>query len=192
MKSLSIGLCALTSLIATFALAAQVTPAQSAPAQARVRCATYVATPWTGGPTPRFKVEAFSDGPTCAKAVAVIVVRDASGTVLYSDSHKTEFVSPLSDAQTRAQLQTALQRWIGGVSGANLRANLPNWNLGAAGPVDTEFGFTPAEGMTREEYLAIKAGRAPLLCYVQGMESLRCLVYRNGGLEIFGIQAFPG
>jgi hypothetical protein len=156
------------------------------------RCATFASAPWLGGPTPRLKIEAFSEGPTCAKAVTVFVVRDASGDVLYSESHQSQFVMPLSDARTRAQMQTALRSWVTSINGASIRAGLPDWRSGAEAPVDQEFGFLPAEGMSRTDYLAIKTGRMPLLCYVQGMESLKCLVYRNGGFEDFGIQLFPG
>jgi hypothetical protein len=175
-----------------FVLAPSFSMAQTNSASQASRCTTFAATPWVGGPTPRLNIEAFSDGPSCAKAVAVFVVRDASGAVLYSDSYQTRFVLPLSEARTRAHMQTALQRWMVGLSSANQNANLPNWLSGASAPVDREFGFTPAEGITRSDYLAVKSGSVPLLCYVQGMESIKCLVYRNGGMEDFGIQAFPG
>jgi hypothetical protein len=187
MTSSRLALC-LALFVPTFAMAQSGGPK----ATQTLRCTTFASAPWTAGPSPRLKIEAFSDGPSCAKAVAVFVVRDAAGTVLYSDSHQTRFVLPLSEARTRAQLQTALQRWMVGISSTNQKNSLPDWPRGAATPVDTEFGFTPAEGITREDYLAVKSGRAPLLCYVQGMESIRCLVYRNGGIDVFGIQAFPG
>jgi hypothetical protein len=187
MKSVSIFLSVIACSVANFARAGQ-----AAPTNTPSRCTTFAATPWAAGPNPRVRIEAFSDGPSCAKAVAVIVVRDVLGSVLYSDSYQTQFVLPLSEARSRTQLQAALQNWMTGVNGASLKNNLPDWVRGATAPIEKEFGFSPAEGITRDDYLAIKSGRAPLLCYVQGMESIKCLVYRNGGFQDFGIQAFPG
>jgi hypothetical protein len=156
------------------------------------RCTAYSTATWAASATVRLKLEAFSDGPTCAKSVAVFVVRDSAGTVLYSESHQSEFVMSLAGARNRQQMQAALSDWVRVGKGANFTANLPNWVSGATAPVETEFGFMPNDGITRADYLAVKTSRAPLLCYVQGMESLRCLVYRNNGLEDFGIQSFPG
>jgi hypothetical protein len=172
-----------TSLLVDWAIAA---PAPTP------RCTAYSATTWAASATVRLKIEAFSDGPTCAKAVAVFVVRNGAGAILYSESHQTEFVMSLASARNRQQMQAALSDWVRVGNGANFTATLPNWVVGATGPVETEFGFLPNEGITRADYLAVKSSRAPLLCYVQGMESLRCLVYRNNGLEDFGIQSFPG
>jgi hypothetical protein len=156
------------------------------------RCTAYASTLWASGPTPKLKLEAFSDGPTCAKAITVFAVRDASGKVLHSETYQSQFVATLGEARTLPQMRLALRDWIGIGANPGFHADLPNWLAGATAPQEREFPFTPDQSITRADYLAVKARRMPVLCYVQGMESLKCLVYRNGGLEPFGIQSFPG
>ena len=160
--------------------------------QASVRCTARATAPWVGGPAPRLRLEAFSDGPTCAKAIAVFAVRDSVGKVVFSQSHTSEFLATTSQARTPTQMRAALGAWLGAGDRRFNHATLPNWLVGADRPVEQEFPFMPDPSITRADYLAIKSSRAPVLCYVQGMESLNCLVYRNGGLEPFGIQSFPG
>lgn len=89
-------------------------------------------------------------------------------------------------------MQAALADWILPVNRSNFKAGLPDWLPGADAPVEQEFGFTPAETMTREEYLGIKGDRTPLRCYVQGMESINCVIFHGGVIDPFGLQAFPG
>jgi hypothetical protein len=156
------------------------------------RCAVSVSSPWAFSSSGRLTVEAFSDGPTCAKAVAVIAIRNARGEVLFSESYQSQHVMLLAQATTPSHMRAALRDWSNIGPNRDLHANLPNWLNGAAAPVAREFGFVPDENMTRADYLSIKANRTPVLCYVAGMESLNCLVYRNGQLEPFGGQAFPG
>ena len=156
------------------------------------RCTAFASAPWVNGPTPRLKLEAFSDGPSCAKAVAVITIRNAAGSVLFSHSYIGEVLAPTSGVRTIVQMRAALNSWLQAGRDRSIHANLPNWVAGADEPVDTEFPFMPDETITRADYLAIKANRTPIVCYVQGMESLNCLVYRNGDMEPFGIQTFPG
>jgi hypothetical protein len=156
------------------------------------RCNVFVSTLWANGPTPKLKVEAISDGPSCAKAVITFVVRDNTGKVLHNQSFISEFVATTSEARTPTQMRAALRNWIGIQGGLVTNASLPNWLAGATAPEGREFGFTPDESITRADYLTIRNGRAPILCYVQGIESLNCLVWRNNGLEPFGVQAFPG
>jgi hypothetical protein len=31
-----------------------------------------------------------------------------------------------------------------------------------------------------------------VFCYVQGMESMSCVVFRDGGMTKIGVQTFPG
>ncbi len=160
-------------------------------------CAVSVAQAWVIPATAttratRLRVEAFSNGPTCAKAVVVYVIRDASATVLFHEAYQSEFVATTAEARTPAQMRAALTEWTSTGTARQFHASLPNWLAGASAPVQTEFPFMPDEGITRQDYLAIKAARTPALCYVQGMESLNCVIYRNGKVEPFGLQSFPG
>ena len=156
------------------------------------RCAVAVSAPWVNGPTPRLRLEAISDGPNCAKAIAVITIRNAAGSVLFSQSYTADVLAPTSGVRTVVQMRAALNNWLKAGRDRSIHAFLPNWVAGADKPVDIEFPFMPDETITREAYLAIKANRTPVLCYEQGLESQNCLVYRNGDMEPFGIQMFPG
>ena len=156
------------------------------------RCTVNAAAVWVNGPTPKLRLEAFSDGARCASAITVFAVRDGAGKILFSHSYTAEFVAPTSDVRTMAQMRVGLASWLGAGRDRTIHANLPNWIAGAAKPVDIEFPFIPDDTITRDDYLAIKANRTPVLCYAQGIESLNCLVYRNGDMEPFGVQLFPG
>jgi hypothetical protein len=156
------------------------------------RCTAYASSSWANGPTPRLRIEAFSDGPNCEKAVVVFVVRDSTGKVLFNNDHEAQFVATLAQARTRIQMQAALRDWIDVSRSSNFHSTLPNWASGATLPTQTEFAFIPHDAITRTDYVSIRTSRKPFFCYVQGMESLKCLVYRNDGIEDFGIQAFPG
>jgi hypothetical protein len=157
-----------------------------------VRCLTSVTSQWLGEPTPRLRVEAFSDGPNCANAVVVYVVRDAQGKALYTSSFAANSVSLTAGMTSVPAMRRALTDWLRLAQTPYRHENLPAWPINADGPVLSEFPFMPDATIQRLDYLSIKRARTPILCYVQGMESLKCLVYRNGGLEPFGIQSFPG
>jgi hypothetical protein len=161
------------------------------------RCTAYTSGPWVPRPGTRsaivtFKVEAFSDGPTCEKAVIVYVVRNQNGQVLFEQSHQSQFVLTTAGARTRAQMAVALREWVGSNPTQGFYDNLPDWKAGAQSPEPKEFGFTPDTNISRADYIRIKSSRPPVRCYVQGMESLNCLVLEQGRLSVFGVQAFPG
>jgi hypothetical protein len=67
------------------------------------------------------------------------------------------------------------------------------WPHPQQGPTTSSgFEFDPEPWINRETYLAMRARAEPMFCYVQGLESLACLVERHGRLEKIGVQAFPG
>lgn len=191
LKLLSRAIVAIAVTVATFTLCARATPSTAASAGS-VRCTVSVSSEWTRGPTPKLRIEAFSDGPTCTKAIVVHVIRDNAGRVLYQQAYESQFIATLQEARTNAQMRVALREWTD-TTGPNFpNATLPNWQTGADQPDSREFGFMPHEDITRVDYLAIRSGRAPIICHVQGIESLNCLVWRNNTLQPFGIQQFPG
>jgi hypothetical protein len=162
-----------------------------------IGCTVSAATPWlipAKGTTPRtqLRAEAFANGPTCAKAIAVFVIRAPDGTVLHQESYIAENNAVTSEGATPATMRAALVRWTSYRNNDSFYDRLPNWAQNADGPEQREFGFIPDESQSRAEYLAIKAARPPSICYVSGIESLVCLIYRNGRLETFGVQPFPG
>jgi hypothetical protein len=185
-------------LVATTALPAHAQPRRTpaAPSQ-NTGCTVSAAAPWlipAKGNTPRtqLRVEAFANGPTCAKAVAVYVIRAPDGTVLHQESYIAENNAVTSEGTTPAQMRAALVRWTSFRNNDSFYDRLPNWVQNADGPEQREFGFIPDESLSRTDYLAIKAVRPPSICYVSGIESLTCLIYRGGRLEPFGVQPFPG
>lgn len=156
-------------------------------------CDARAANTWAVGDA-QYSVEASSDGPDCARAVATIVVRDSSGNPIYAEAHLAQHVMVLAPATTKAAMQTALADWSNPANNTTMQTTsaLPDWPQGASGPQNGEFPFYPEPGYDRDGYLAIRAENAPLLCYVQGMESMSCLALRNGALEEIGVQTFPG
>lgn len=145
---------------------------------------------WAAG-SATYSVEASTSGPDCARAVATLVVRDSSGVPVYSEAHIAAQVMTLAHAADAAAMQTALTEWTT-PSDPQTTSQLPAWAANAPYPVSGEFPFYPAEGIDRATYEAARASNLPVLCYVQGMESLNCLVLENGGFNSLGVQSFPG
>ncbi|MBL8545870.1 MAG: hypothetical protein JNL81_05360 [Hyphomonadaceae bacterium] len=149
---------------------------------------------WNTPADPNASIEAITTGPDCARAVATLIIRNGSGEPIYSETHIPSQVMTLAQAGTPAAMQTALQEWVDPASNTTMQASsaLPEWPANADGPQSGEFPFYPAEGSTREIYNAVRGADAPMYCYVQGMESLNCLVLQDGALESVGVQSFPG
>lgn len=155
-------------------------------------CAARAAAPWQAGAT-TLHVEATTTGPDCARAVATLVIRDASGAPLYAEAHVATHVMVLNGANTPAAMQAALGEWVSSDNAAYATTGaLPDWPTTAEGPVSGEFPFMPEQGTDRALYQELRQGNTPVFCYVQGMESLACVTLRNGGIERIGLQLFPG
>jgi hypothetical protein len=181
----------------TCAIVASLTILVSVAHAAPPRCDLVSTQNWTipamqGSPATTLRVIGRSTGRSCARAALSYTILNARGRVLFRQTHQSQFVAPFAQVRTRSQMRAALTDWIKPVNRANFKAGLPDWLAGADAPEAREFGFTPAETMTREEYLGIKADATPLRCYVQGMESINCVIFHGGVIDPFGIQAFPG
>jgi hypothetical protein len=184
-------------LAATNMTSTEAATRRTATAAPATTCSISKATPWiipatAGRAATRLSVEAFANGPTCAKAVAVYVIRSPNGAVLHQESYIGENNAVTSEGTTPALMRDALTRWTAYRNNDSFYDRLPNWPVNAQAPEQREFGFLPDERWSREDYLAIKAARPPSICYVAGIESLVCLIFRNGQLETFGVQPFPG
>lgn len=148
---------------------------------------------WNATPDATLSVEATSAGPGCDRAVATLVIRDASGFPLYTDTHIASQVMVLAGAADQAAMQTALAEWAESSNTTMVTTSaLPDWPQGAEAPSNGEFPFYPDDGIDRTAYLALRAQNLPLFCYVQGMESLRCVAYGEGAVSSVGLQLFPG
>lgn len=179
-------------ICAVAALTLACAPAQEADNMAPGCDARAVQT-WNATPEAALSVEAASTGPGCDRAVATIVIRDSSGNPLYVDTHIAAQVMVLAGAADQAGMQTALGEWADSSNAAMATtAALPEWPANAEAPQSGEFPFYADEGVDRESYASLRAQNLPLFCYVQGMESLRCVAFENGGISSVGVQLFPG
>jgi hypothetical protein len=167
---------------------------------ARAACNVDIAKPWgkTG-----IVVEAFSHGPDCEKAVVALVLRDGHGKVLFNYMSQAGVVGSFTTlapalVKTPAQMHTALLNWAGVAVGSKLdvMSGFPPWKKGAMAPAETppsEFPFTANEEISRDDYLKWQGQKRPVFCFVQGIESQKCLVLTDENAIIdIGIQSFPG
>lgn len=155
-------------------------------------CEVRAAQPWEGGGA-AYSVEATTTAPDCERAVATLTIRDSSGVPVYAVAHMAEDIMMLAPAHDAAAMQTALQEWVTFDNHTmTTTSTLPDWPANAAGPQNGEFPFYPDEIYDRDTYMRVRANNLPLLCYVQGMESLACLALADGEFSKVGVQSFPG
>ena len=77
-------------------------------------------------------------------------------------------------------MSKALARWLLEARRQPTSEDLPAWKAADTRPGgDQEFPFTVQEGMTRAEYLAVRDANRPMICYVQGIETVACVVLRR-------------
>ncbi|HVK80035.1 MAG TPA: hypothetical protein VM915_05430 [Verrucomicrobiae bacterium] len=146
---------------------------------------------WPVG-TENFSAEATSVGPDCARAVATFVIRNASGEAIWADARISADIMTLAPAHDIAAMNAALTDWTTNSSTMQSTSALPEWPANADSPQSGEFPFYLNDGYARESYAAMRAANYPMFCYVQGMESLSCIIYGDGGIEQIGLQTFPG
>lgn len=148
-------------------------------------------------------IDASSIGQDCARAAALLVVRDGKGHIKYSFSSAAEFIGifgNLAEAPVtnNTQMRKALNEWIGtGLSSKKNRlSQYPEWKKGYKGPAENppaEFPFTANTDIDRNTYEEWRKQNVPVFCFVQGMESERCVVFtKQGDITEAGIQNFPG
>lgn len=163
------------------------------PVQAANGCSVAASAAWTPKRGRAFPTEAFANGPNCKQAVATIIVRAPDGAVRWADAAPAEHLMTLAGAKTRGQMARALKDWLAQTHMFKSSADLPPWPKGADAPQAGEFPFYPEPGVDRDSYEQTRAARDPIFCYVQGMESMACLVLsKDGQMSKIGVQAFPG
>lgn len=176
-------------LIAAAALALAAMAATTASAK---DCSGIAGTEWRA--VKGWTVGAIAGGPDCAKAVALIVVRDAENNPVWHESFVAGQVMVLAYAEDSAAMTTSLAEWVDQSNNTfKTTADLPEWAEGAEQPVFGEFPFYPEEGADRDMWTKMRAAKTPVLCYVQGMESMACLTNDpETGFFKIGVQSFPG
>ena len=83
--------------------------AAAGPALAGPNCSASASRGWVGGTT----IEAFAQGPTCAKAVVTLVIRNKAGNPIHAQAHDTAFLMNFtqSPAPNAKALGTTLKDW---------------------------------------------------------------------------------
>ncbi len=156
--------------------------AATLPTEAGSSCSTSATRPWVGGTT----IEAFAQGPSCAKAVVTLVIRNKAGSPLFVQAHDTAFLMNFTQepAANAKALAVTLKDWISGGGFMTSADKLM---------VDGEFPFTVDEGVDAATFAKYRKAKLPLFCYIQGMESGNCVVLDKDGMVVdVGVQSFPG
>ena len=165
-------------------------PAQTAAAEG---CSITVSTPWRPLSGVEFNTTATTTGATCASAEATITISYGANQELYRETYPTAQVMLLAPAHDEAAMRAALADWLSqDHNQMNRTSTLPDWPAGADAPTASEFPFYVEEGVTRDQYVAWRNADVPMFCYVQGMESLACLGWRDERFTKIGVQSFPG
>jgi hypothetical protein len=164
---------------------------KSAPATAASGCAAAARSTWVAAEGNAFSAEAYTSGPTCQLAVATIVVRAAEGAAIMVEAAPTQHLFGLNEAKESGEMEAKLAEWLDQKSSPFATSDkLPAWAKGAEQPAAGEFPFYP--DVDRDGYEQIRAAKAPLFCFVQGMESQACYALRDGQFDRVGVQTFPG
>ncbi|MBG1231033.1 hypothetical protein [Aestuariivirga litoralis] len=148
---------------------------------ANAACTASASRVWNG-----LTVEAVAAGPDCAKAVVTLTLRQSSGDPLWTRSFITVQLmnfsqNPASDGKSMTK---TVKDWISGSGFMQTADKLV---------LDGEFPFDPSAEVDKATFTALRKAKAPLLCYVQGMESGNCLaIDKDGSVVELGIQRFPG
>lgn len=150
----------------------EITPSAAASSAAQSpsgACTAHATRDWKIGDQ-SFMVDATAQGPSCAHAVAMLVLRTADGRALFADAYPIDQVplafNPHGDA---TRLASDLQAWITGDDQHSAADQLPPWPEGAPTPP----GFTPA--LARLTYEGLRTEKAAILCYPDGGESNACV-----------------
>lgn len=140
---------------------------------------------------PSYRIEAYANGATCEAAVVTLAIRARDGFPIYAWSGAAQHLFGLADQPDTAAMNKALAEWMDS-SAIETTAALPPWDKTEGQPSRAEFPFMPAEWLDKATYEAMRTEKLHTYCFPQGMESLNCLVLRDGQVEEVGLQLFPG
>lgn len=153
-------------------------------------CAATAARTWTAGGV-AYAVTIATSGATCADAQAALKVTAPDGAVVHEEVLPAATTFELRDAATVDAMTKALATVLDAGTDMADTGALPTWEKGSDGP-DGEFPFIPEDGVDRTAYEKLRAAKAPMLCYVQGGESLGCWRLEGAKMVKIGAQTFPG
>ncbi|NWH09306.1 MAG: hypothetical protein HXY22_11805 [Alphaproteobacteria bacterium] len=142
-----------------------------------------------------FMIEAASMGPDCQRAVVTLAVRAPDGTPIYAEAMRAADLLSFDGVTEVARMEAALADWIDQTHASLPRTSaLPAWEDGKDSPFLGEFPFYPEAHIDRAGYEAYRKADQPLLCFVQGQESMACAALDPSvpQMERIGVQLFPG
>ena len=141
---------------------------------------------------PSNRVEAWTSGATCETAVVTLAIYARDGFPIYAWAGATQYLFALNAAKSPAEMQTALNEWLGVDRDADrMTGSLPPWDQTEGQPNRAEFPFMPS--MEKDAYEELRKANLHMLCFPQGMESENCVALHEGPMvEEIGIQLFPG
>jgi hypothetical protein len=164
-------------------------------------CGMRAEAPWTRAGD-GWRVVGDATGADCKTAQVTIYILDPAGGVARSDSFKAADLRAIfgdaaeKPAKDRASMSAALSAWIAPNDDQLFKhtGDLPPWATARAEPAGAggEFPFRPDDGTSRAAFEKLRAANLPMFCYVQGSESMRCVVVEKGVLRSIGVQSFPG
>lgn len=130
----------------------------------------------------------------CGLGELVLTITNQNGGTEFSDTWSPNDLFGFYGIVTHSEMKFALSDWVDGYADQASSTKLPPWPQGAEGPEAGEFPFFVEEGVSRDLYEAVRAEDRPMVCFIQGGESLLCLVKHpeTGDLEAIGVQTFPG
>lgn len=170
-------------------------PAETATSDGPVTgCAATAQTMWGPiGPSdhPSYRIEAHASGGICEAAVVTLAIRARDGFPIYAWAGAAQYLFGLADQPDTAAMNKALAEWLDS-GGIETTDGLPLWDQTEGQPNRAEFPFMPAEWIDKQTWEAMRAEKLHTFCFPQGMESLNCLVLRDGQVEEIGLQLFPG
>ena len=158
-------------------------------------CAATAKAPWTWGAVgsranAQLMITASTVGDDCHSAKATITIHAIDGRMLFAVSRPTSQVATLADATNAAQMTKALQSWVDSttcpVGGSDA---LPPWKRGK--PAVEATGNTPfITTLNRDAYFRHRTAAEPLLCFIQGAESVTALAVSPDGKFVTRIGSF--
>jgi hypothetical protein len=156
-------------------------------------CAAQANAPWRQAGNLIF-VKATATGSACAEAKIVLVLQRRGGEALFTYEGSADTNFDFREVKTKAQMKAALVKWIAdAMTQTPSSSQLPNWKDKENNPSEGEFPFIVEAGIARPVYLAIRKANRPTFCFVQGVESIGCLVLgADGAVTKVGVQSFPG
>ena len=171
------------------------------PAPSPEGCAMRAQAPWTRAGE-GWQVVGDAMGSDCVGASVTIYLVDPAGGVARTDTFKAADLRAVfgeaaaQPAKDRPSMSAALSSWIAPNDDQLFKStgNLPPWATARPQPAGAggSFPFTPDVSGDRAAYEKLRNANLPLFCYVQGAETMRCVVVEKGVLRSIGTQSFPG